>query len=103
MTCFLSIFQPENIICVNRNNMDIKIIDFGLAKQLSDKPIKITAGSPEFVGKLCENKINFSKGIYFILGTVTKFGPSCHSNIILYSNLEAKEKLFFTNFVAFES
>uniref|UniRef100_A0A7M5UTU5 Protein kinase domain-containing protein n=1 Tax=Clytia hemisphaerica TaxID=252671 RepID=A0A7M5UTU5_9CNID len=42
--------KPENIICVNRSNMDIKIIDFGLAKQLShDKPIKITAGSPEFV------------------------------------------------------
>ena len=32
--------------------MDIKIIDFGYAKQLEHKKdIKITAGSPEFVGK----------------------------------------------------
>lgn len=40
--------------------MDIKIIDFGLAKQLDPKKeIKTTAGSPEFVGKfifLCFNQ-----------------------------------------------
>lgn len=32
--------------------MDIKLIDFGLAKQLENKKdIKVTAGSPEFVGQ----------------------------------------------------
>ena len=44
--------QPENIVCTNKDSMDIKIIDFGYAKQLEHKKdIKITAGSPEFVGK----------------------------------------------------
>ena len=39
--------------------MDIKIIDFGLAKQLDPKKeIKTTAGSPEFVGKLISSNVN---------------------------------------------
>lgn len=47
--CHLEL-KPENIVCVNSKTMDIKLIDFGLAKQLENKKdIKVTAGSPEFV------------------------------------------------------
>jgi len=45
-------------MCVNRKSMDIKIIDFGLAKKLEPKKdVKITAGAPEFVGMLPFNII----------------------------------------------
>ncbi|XP_065677848.1 myosin light chain kinase 3 isoform X2 [Hydra vulgaris] len=47
--CHLDL-KPENIVCSGYDTMDIKIIDFSLAKQLhKKKEVKITAGSPEFV------------------------------------------------------
>ncbi|XP_065652035.1 calcium/calmodulin-dependent protein kinase type II delta 1 chain isoform X3 [Hydra vulgaris] len=47
--CHLDL-KPENIVCSGHDTMDIKIIDFSLAKQLhKKKEVKITAGSPEFV------------------------------------------------------
>ena len=45
-------FQPENIVCVSKDTWDIKVIDFGLAKELKPgKTVKTMQGTPEFVGK----------------------------------------------------
>ncbi|XP_072549653.1 myosin light chain kinase, smooth muscle isoform X2 [Salminus brasiliensis] len=42
--------KPENIVCVNRTGIQIKIIDFGLAAKLDpSNPVKVMHGTPEFV------------------------------------------------------
>jgi len=42
--------KPENVICVQPGSTNIKLIDFGLARQLEHgKEIKIACGTPEFV------------------------------------------------------
>ena len=44
-------FQPENIVCVSKYSWNIKLIDFGLAKELKPGTIvKTMQGTPEFVG-----------------------------------------------------
>lgn len=50
--CISLHFQPENVVCVQPKSTRIKLIDFGLARQLENgKETKITCGTPEFVGK----------------------------------------------------
>jgi len=42
--------KPENIVCVHRNANNIKIIDFGTARQLqAGEKVKVMCGTPEFV------------------------------------------------------
>ncbi|XP_072180959.1 twitchin-like [Diadema setosum] len=42
--------KPENVMLRTRTSDDIKVIDFGLARQLDpDNPIKVMFGTPEFV------------------------------------------------------
>ncbi|XP_028405202.1 myosin light chain kinase, smooth muscle-like [Dendronephthya gigantea] len=42
--------KPENIVCLSKDTWDIKLIDFGLAKELKPgKTIKTMQGTPEFV------------------------------------------------------
>lgn len=42
--------KPENIVCVDRTGIQIKIIDFGLASKLDpNTPVKVMHGTPEFV------------------------------------------------------
>lgn len=41
--------KPENILCKSRTSYDIKIIDFGLARQYTDEPLRVLFGTPEFV------------------------------------------------------
>ncbi|XP_028332409.1 myosin light chain kinase, smooth muscle-like [Gouania willdenowi] len=42
--------KPENIVCVDTTGTRIKIIDFGLARELEeDKPLMVMHGTPEFV------------------------------------------------------
>uniref|UniRef100_A0A8C6SNM8 Myosin light chain kinase n=1 Tax=Neogobius melanostomus TaxID=47308 RepID=A0A8C6SNM8_9GOBI len=41
--------KPENIVCVDTTGTSIKIIDFGLASKLDDKPLMVMHGTPEFV------------------------------------------------------
>ncbi|CAL1600135.1 unnamed protein product [Knipowitschia caucasica] len=41
--------KPENIVCVGTTGTHIKIIDFGLASKLDDKPLLVMHGTPEFV------------------------------------------------------
>ncbi|KAI4874723.1 hypothetical protein NFI96_028342 [Prochilodus magdalenae] len=42
--------KPENIVCVDRTGIQIKIIDFGLAARLdSSNSVKVMHGTPEFV------------------------------------------------------
>jgi serine/threonine protein kinase len=41
--------KPENIMCHTRTSHEIKIIDFGLAKKLTDVPVCVLFGTPEFV------------------------------------------------------
>ena len=44
------IFQPENILCQSPNSHRIKLIDFGLARQLDpDTPVCVLFGTPEFI------------------------------------------------------
>lgn len=48
---FLLLFQPENILLVERTPLPtIKVIDFGLSQKLDDvSEIKTVFGTPEFV------------------------------------------------------
>uniref|UniRef100_A0A146P6R4 Myosin light chain kinase, smooth muscle-like n=1 Tax=Fundulus heteroclitus TaxID=8078 RepID=A0A146P6R4_FUNHE len=42
--------KPENIVCVDTSSTKIKIIDFGLARELEEgKPLMVMHGTPEFV------------------------------------------------------
>ncbi|XP_050955344.1 myosin light chain kinase, smooth muscle isoform X2 [Labeo rohita] len=42
--------KPENIVCMDRTGIRIKIIDFGLASKLDpNTPLKVMHGTPEFV------------------------------------------------------
>ncbi|KAL7850238.1 hypothetical protein SRHO_G00195870 [Serrasalmus rhombeus] len=42
--------KPENIVCVDKTGIQIKIIDFGLAAKLDpSNPVKVMHGTPEFV------------------------------------------------------
>uniref|UniRef100_A0A8C5WFH1 Myosin light chain kinase n=1 Tax=Leptobrachium leishanense TaxID=445787 RepID=A0A8C5WFH1_9ANUR len=42
--------KPENIVCVSKESTRVKIIDFGLAKELAPGiPVKVLHGTPEFV------------------------------------------------------
>ncbi|XP_051994694.1 myosin light chain kinase, smooth muscle-like isoform X2 [Xyrauchen texanus] len=42
--------KPENIVCVDRTGIQIKIIDFGFASKLDPStPLKVMHGTPEFV------------------------------------------------------
>ncbi|KAK2723757.1 hypothetical protein QYM36_002189, partial [Artemia franciscana] len=42
--------KPENILCVTRASHSIKLIDFGLAKQLNgSEPLRVMFGTPEFI------------------------------------------------------
>ena len=43
-------FQPENVVCTQKDNTTVKIIDFGTAKELEPgTAIKVLCGTPEFV------------------------------------------------------
>lgn len=42
--------KPENVVCTQKNNTTVKIIDFGTAKQLEQgEKVKVLCGTPEFV------------------------------------------------------
>jgi len=42
--------KPENVVCTQRDNTQVKIIDFGTAKQLGPgEKVKVLCGTPEFV------------------------------------------------------
>ncbi len=46
-------FQPENIMLLEKNKTQIKIIDFGISRKLRpNEPTKETFGTPEFVGEI---------------------------------------------------
>ena len=45
-----SFFQPENVVCTQKDNTTVKIIDFGTAKELEPgTAVKVLCGTPEFV------------------------------------------------------
>ena len=47
--------KPENVVCIQPKSTRIKLIDFGLARQLEPgKETKIACGTPEFVGKFIQ-------------------------------------------------
>ncbi len=42
--------KPENILCITQNSNEIKIIDFGLARNVDPKKnFRVMFGTPEFV------------------------------------------------------
>ncbi|KAK9499590.1 hypothetical protein O3M35_002607 [Rhynocoris fuscipes] len=42
--------KPENIMCINRDSHEIKLIDFGLAQRLKpDSQVRVLFGTPEFI------------------------------------------------------
>lgn len=48
----LFLCQPENILCVSMDSNDIKLVDFGLARNLTtEDDIKSSFGTPDFVGE----------------------------------------------------
>lgn len=47
------LYQPENILCVSMDSNEIKLVDFGLARNLnSEEDVKSSFGTPDFVGKV---------------------------------------------------
>lgn len=53
--CLVFIFQPENIMLLDKNvpNPRIKLIDFGIAHQIkAGNEFKNIFGTPEFVGEI---------------------------------------------------
>lgn len=65
--------KPENILCVTPNSNEIKIIDFGLAREFDpENSFKIMFGTPEFVAPEVVNydMVNFSTDMWSI-GVVT--------------------------------
>ena len=49
------VLQPENIMLLNRNSHEVKLIDFGLSRKLlNGKEIREMIGTPEFVGMIDE-------------------------------------------------
>lgn len=54
--------KPENIMCVDTNGSDVKLIDFGLARKFTGREsIKLMSGTPEFVAP---EVINFDEISY---------------------------------------
>ena len=53
--CVLIFWQPNNILLMTEHAYpEIKIIDFGLARQIKDgEQICLIVGTPEYVGKCC--------------------------------------------------
>ena len=46
-------FQPENIMLLNRNTQNIKLIDFGLSRRIQPgQEVRDMMGTAEFVGKM---------------------------------------------------
>uniref|UniRef100_A0A5K3G2D0 Protein kinase domain-containing protein n=1 Tax=Mesocestoides corti TaxID=53468 RepID=A0A5K3G2D0_MESCO len=41
--------KPENILCLSRTGFKIKIIDFGLAREVTEGEMRVMFGTPEFV------------------------------------------------------
>ncbi|KAL5963410.1 Myosin light chain kinase smooth muscle [Taenia solium] len=41
--------KPENILCLSRTGFKIKIIDFGLAREVTNGDVRVMFGTPEFV------------------------------------------------------
>ncbi|VUZ40359.1 unnamed protein product [Hymenolepis diminuta] len=41
--------KPENILCLSRTGFKIKIIDFGLAREVTGGDLRVMFGTPEFV------------------------------------------------------
>ncbi|KAL5110120.1 Myosin light chain kinase smooth muscle [Taenia crassiceps] len=41
--------KPENILCLSRTGFKIKIIDFGLAREVTNGDLRVMFGTPEFV------------------------------------------------------
>lgn len=49
LVCYLPV-QPENIMCRSRTSHQIKIIDFGLAREIRpEKPVCVLCGTAEFI------------------------------------------------------
>ena len=38
-----TLFQPENIVCSEKHKTDIKIVDFGSAKMMSEEKVKVSS------------------------------------------------------------
>lgn len=46
---YFLLLQPENILCLSRTGFKIKIIDFGLAREVTNGDVRVMFGTPEFV------------------------------------------------------
>ena len=71
-------YQPENILCVSMDSNDIKLVDFGLARNLdSEEEVKSSFGTPDFVGKtsLRNPSLRLFKTVSLFLSKIV--GPSC--------------------------
>ena len=72
---FLLFFQqPENILCVSPQSHEVKIIDFGLARELDPKgePVRVMFGTPEFIAPevIAYDPISFASDMWSV-GVVT--------------------------------
>ena len=57
------LLQPENVMLLDRETLQIKIIDFGISRKLKPgEKVMETYGTPEFVGKC-----TFSQRILFVV------------------------------------
>jgi len=54
--------KPENILCENRNDFTLKLVDFGLARRLEGENICVMQGTPDFVSPEVVNYSPISTG-----------------------------------------
>ncbi|CAG0923010.1 unnamed protein product, partial [Notodromas monacha] len=66
--------KPENILCVSPQSHDVKIIDFGLARELEPdgEPVRVMFGTPEFIAPevIAYDPISFASDMWSV-GVVT--------------------------------
>ncbi|KAG8522055.1 Myosin light chain kinase family member 4, partial [Galemys pyrenaicus] len=71
--CVCVMWDPENILCVNRDAKQIKIIDFGLARRYKPREkLKVNFGTPEFLAPEVVNYdfVSFSTDMWSV-GVIT--------------------------------
>ena len=77
--------KPENIVLKNKDQMDIKLVDFGLAMKIEPgQEVKQMLGTPEFVGPEIVNYENI--GLYTDMWAIGKI-YAIKSRIRAYSLL----------------
>lgn len=92
--------KPENIVCHSKDGFHIKIVDFGLCKQLNNsKDVCIMQGTPDFVSPEVINYEPISLGSdMWSVGVITYVLLSGLSPFLGNSNIETYDNITSCNY-----